>query len=391
LEAVKISILVPDLSGNCLSRSYLLAKILQRRFEVELIGPASEAGLWPPLAGDRSLTYKVVPSAGRLGPYRDLLELRRHISGQLVYASKPLLTSLGVGLLAKLRDHKPLILDMDDWELGLARTGLDSLTAASRIRHLLASTVFLYRQSSYWNILVSDLLIRYADDITVASTFLQERYGGTVVRHARNTHELDPARFDAGSVRKGLGIGPGSRVVMFAGTPRPHKGLEDLVDAVSMLQDRNVQLVVIGLSDRDPYCKGLVKSTRDRLGPRFTPVGLQPFSRMPELLVAADVFAVPQRQSPAALGQVPMKVFDAMAMARPIIATCIGDIPEVLSDCGWVVRPGDVGRMAECIAYVLSHPEDASRMGRRARDKCAAQYSWDAVEGLLASVIERHL
>ena len=42
---MKISILTPDLSHNCLGRAYLLAKILQRHYEVEIIGPVFGNGI----------------------------------------------------------------------------------------------------------------------------------------------------------------------------------------------------------------------------------------------------------------------------------------------------------------------------------------------------------
>jgi len=43
---MKMSILTPDLSHSCLGRAYLLAKILQRRYDVEIIGPLFRDGLW---------------------------------------------------------------------------------------------------------------------------------------------------------------------------------------------------------------------------------------------------------------------------------------------------------------------------------------------------------
>ena len=55
---MKISILSPDLSNNCLGRAYLLAKILQRRYEVEIVGPIFGDGIWQQVAGDKSVSYR---------------------------------------------------------------------------------------------------------------------------------------------------------------------------------------------------------------------------------------------------------------------------------------------------------------------------------------------
>jgi len=47
---MKISILTSDLSHNCLGRAYLLAKVLQRCYEVEIIGTVFGDGIWEPVA-----------------------------------------------------------------------------------------------------------------------------------------------------------------------------------------------------------------------------------------------------------------------------------------------------------------------------------------------------
>jgi hypothetical protein len=51
---MKISILSPDLSHNCLGRAYLLVKILQEPYEVEIIGPVSGDGIWGLAASNKA-------------------------------------------------------------------------------------------------------------------------------------------------------------------------------------------------------------------------------------------------------------------------------------------------------------------------------------------------
>jgi len=57
---MKISILAPDLSHNCLGRAYLLAKVLSWHYEVETIGPILGNDIWKPLAYQNGLTYESV-------------------------------------------------------------------------------------------------------------------------------------------------------------------------------------------------------------------------------------------------------------------------------------------------------------------------------------------
>ena len=387
---MKISILSPDLSDNCLGRAYLLAKILQRRYEVEIVGPIFGNGIWEPVADDKSITYKSVKIAGRFKPYLQIRELTKKIDGDIIYASKPLFTSFGIGLLKKVIQKKPLILDMDDWEMGFKKESNKKLSLFRSIKSLVSSSLFLYGMGSYWNVLFVEKLVYFSDEITVSNTFLKEKFGGTIVCHGREIETFVPKRFNKDLVREKYGIEKSKKVIMFFGTPRLHKGIEDLVKAISVIEDQDVVLVIVGIDDREQYSKNLTKTTEKTLGRRFKGFGLQPFETVPEFLAMADVIVIPQRRNFATMGQMPAKVFDAMAMAKPIIASNISDLPEILDGCGWIVEPENPEQLAEKIQYVLDNPEEAKAMGNKARQRCIEKYSWDVMEEILLKVFEKY-
>jgi glycosyltransferase involved in cell wall biosynthesis len=114
---------------------------------------------------------------------------------------------------------------------------------------------------------------------------------------------------------------------------------------------------------------------------------VQPFERVPEFITAADVVAVPQRETHASRAQMPAKLFDAMAMARPVVATAVSDIPYALEGCGWVVDAGEPARLAEALAEVIDDPAEAQARGESARRRCIKEFSWDAMERALAEVL----
>jgi glycosyltransferase involved in cell wall biosynthesis len=386
---MKISILSPDLSHNCLGRAYLLAKILQRRYEVEIVGPLFGDGIWEPLAKLGDMEYKFVKLEGRFKPHWQLKRLLKEITGDVIYASKPLFTSFGIGLLKKLAGRKPLVLDIDDWEMGFMKEHYRSLSLTQRFRALAYSTLQPHSMGSYWNNLFGEKLTRFADEITVSNNFLKRRFGGTIVYHGRDTQAFHPLKFDKSSVREKYGIGENKKVVMFFGTPRPHKGIEDLIEALSLLQHQDALLTLVGV-DEDNYSQNLMRLASEKLGERFKAFGLQPFQKVPEFLAMADVVVIPQRRNFATMGQVPAKVFDAMAMAKPIIATNVSDLPEILDGCGWIVEPENPKQLAEKIQNVLNNPEEAEEMGWKARQKCIKKYSWDAMEEILKGVFRKY-
>jgi len=292
-------------------------------------------------------------------------------------------------LFRKRLSKRPLLLDIDDWEIGSIKEQYNNMSLMHRLRYLSGSTLFSYKMGSYWNIVIHERLASRADKITVSNRFLQRKFGGELVWHARDTGAFCPARFDGGAVREKLGIDKERKVVMFFGTPRPPKGVEDAMKAVRMINDNNVVLIVVGMGT-SKYCRGLMTIGKNMLAERFQCFGLQPFHKLPEFMSMADIVIIPQKRNLATVGQLPAKVFDAMAMAKPIVTTEVSDLPEILEGCGWIVEPGSPAHLAAAMQYVLENPRDAEERGRLARQKCVEKYSWDAMEKVLVKIFSKY-
>jgi len=200
---------------------------------------------------------------------------------------------------------------------------------------------------------------------------------------------FNPALFDRYAIRKGLGL-VGRKVIAFVGSPAPYKGLEDLIEAIRLARNRETMLLIVSLSP-GRYIEKLHAMALKKLGSEQVRFFVEEsFSRIPQFLSVADLIVIPQRRESATAGQMPMKVFDAMAMGKPIIATNVSDLPEILDGCGWIVEPGNPMQLVEAIQYTLNNPEEAEEMGRKARQKCIEKYSWDAMEKVLIKVFEKY-
>jgi glycosyltransferase involved in cell wall biosynthesis len=114
-----------------------------------------------------------------------------------------------------------------------------------------------------------------------------------------------------------------------------------------------------------------------------------PFEEIPAFLSAADVVAVPQRDTPDTVGQVPAKLFDAMALGRPVVSTRVSMIPEILEGCGLIVEPGDVAGLSATIGRLIDNPAEAQVLGTRARERCVERYSFDAARRALFPMVEK--
>jgi glycosyltransferase involved in cell wall biosynthesis len=328
---------------------------------VHVVGPRFGASTWGP-ARDDGIEHRYVEGARYPRFAGRVASLARLADGDILYASKPRATSFGVGLLARAQRRRPLVLDVDDWELGFFLRGgvVGTIGRAVNVSN---------PNGLPWTWLMERLTAR-ADAITVASRFLERRFGGTLIPHVRDTVAWDPARYDRDAARATLGAGR-RRVVMFLGTPRGHKGVDDLVAAVGTLGD-DVMLAIVGAD--------LAGSAARRWSglPHVRVFGEVPFDEAPRWLIGADVIAAPQRDTVDTAGQVPAKIFDAMTLAKPIVSTRVSMIPEILEGCGVVVAPGDVRALAAALRHLLDDPAAAAALGRRARARCEAEYSFRA-------------
>jgi glycosyltransferase involved in cell wall biosynthesis len=369
---MKVSVLAFDLSDNATGRADLLARLLAPRYDVQVVGPRFGPALWGP-ARETKVERREIEGARYPRFAARLGALARLADGDILYASKPRATSFGVGLLARRQRRRPLVLDIDDWELGFfLRSG--PWGTVGRALNLSNPN------GLPWTWLM-EKLARRADALTVGSRFLERRFGGTLIPHVRDTDAWDPACFDRAAARAALGAGA-RRVVMFLGTPRGHKGVDDLVAAAGTLGD-DVMLAIVGA---DPAGEAARRWTR---APSVRVFGEIAFDDVPRWLVGADVVAVPQRDTPDTVGQVPAKIFDAMALARPVVSTRVSMIPEILEGCGVIVPPADVRALAAALRRLLDDPSEAEALGRRARARCEAEYSFRAARARLFPLLER--
>ena len=134
----------------------------------------------------------------------------------------------------------------------------------------------------------------------------------------------------------------------------------------------------------------VIENVRDIAGDSAVIVGQRPFCELPWFLSAADLVVIPQKANSATLGQVPAKLFDAMAMAKPIISTRVSDMPQILDGCGVVVEPGNVEQIAQAMEELLDDEKLATELGRAAREKCVREYSMEAMAKILEGVFKRY-
>lgn len=185
--------------------------------------------------------------------------------------------------------------------------------------------------------------------------------------HAATMAAPSDSLYDARMVRQWRqqwGCSDTDSVIGVVGEISPAKGQRDLLVAVHILHaaGRPVRLVVVG-NHRREYVWELQRQARDLgIGSLVHWAG---FCRhVPQLMTALDVYACPSLSE-----SLPLTILEAMSAARPVVATSVGGIPEIVrpGETGLLVRPSAPAALAQAIAEILDRPALAARLGQAAR------------------------
>jgi len=379
----KVSLVVSDLSGGGAVRAFLLAQVLKKlNYQVEVVGFQFGQELYA--APPDGIAIYSVPGGNYPQVLKAASQLLKKIDGDIIYAVKPKPTSFGLSLLKKLQTHRPLMLDMDDWELSWH--GGDDWNYRPSLKQLYRD---LFKQNGQLRhpdhalyVKWTEQIVDRADAVTIDTQFLKHRFGGVYLPNGKDTDLFNPHSYNPETVRKQYGLSE-YKTLMFPGAPRPHKGVEDVLVALDQLNDPSLRLVIIGGSPYDNYDDMLI----ERWGRWIIKLPKQPVEKMPEIVSAAHVVVVPQRDTLTAQAQFPLKLTDGMAMAKPILSTNVGDIPDILNHTGYLVAPNSPNQLADKIKWIFNNFEEASDRGLQARRRCVELYSVDAMAAILSSVI----
>jgi len=174
---------------------------------------------------------------------------------------------------------------------------------------------------------------------------------------------------EASSLRRELSLSSGDRLLLAVGNLYPVKGHQYLLDALALLAPRFPQLHV-AIAGRGELESSLLQRAQElRLADRVHLLGLR--SDVANLLAGADVFVLPSLSE-----GVPLALLEAMAAARPIVASDVGEVPAVLDAgrAGLLVRPADATALAAALGRLLTDADEARRLATAAAARAAAEY-----------------
>jgi glycosyltransferase involved in cell wall biosynthesis len=184
---------------------------------------------------------------------------------------------------------------------------------------------------------------------------------------------LPPAQRDPSSVRAELGAGE-RPLVLTVGRLSKQKRLDVLIDAAVLLGKRD-PVPVVAVAGSGPVERTIADRVRETRAP-MTLLGHR--EDVADLLAAADIVVLP-----SAWEARPLAAQEALRAGRPLVATAVGGVPDLVGDAAVLVPPGDARVLADAIAALL---DDRARRERLAAAGPLRAATWPDEDAAIAIV-----
>ena len=278
-------------------------------------------------------------------------------------------------------------------------------------------TILMLHNKDRWkrtpHVLIDRLLARWTDVIVANSHSVKEftvryeklRADKFVVIH----NGIDMNRFTCYpnqglNKRAELGFEPDTPMLTIVGRLTAQKGHRYLMDALPVIRDRfpDLRLLIVGDdSPHDVSTKEMIFQQVQALGLTDNVIFLGQRRDVPDILCATDLFVLPSLWEGFGLA-----VAEAMAAGKPVVASRVDGIPEVVEDgvTGILVPPQDPGALARAILFLLGNKQRAEAMGQAGRERIERCFTlnrmvsqWDELyqhlarkKGLIQEVVPLH-
>jgi glycosyltransferase involved in cell wall biosynthesis len=247
--------------------------------------------------------------------------------------------------------------------------------------------------------LVESIALKKADRVLVINDKLGDyvislgakRERTHVVRAGIYLERFD-LNIDGNTVRKQYGLNKEDFVLFFMGWLYQFSGLKEVAQQLAQTKDDSLKLLIVG--EGDAYND--LQQIRERydLQDRLILTGKKPYQEIPNYIAAADICLLPAYPVEKIMQDiVPIKMYEYMAMLKPVIATRFPGIMKEFGEDNGVLY---INRPEEAVAKAIELKQNGSikEFGRKAR-KFAERNSWHAItdefERILNEVIkEKH-
>ncbi len=179
-------------------------------------------------------------------------------------------------------------------------------------------------------------------------------------------------------LRARYGLGERFVIGYVSNLDHPREGQETLIEATALLAaaGRDVACLIVGDGRRRAEVESVAAASG--AADRIVFTGALPHDEIPAMYALLDAFVVPRRDERAARLVTPLKPFEAMAMARPLIVADLPALTEVAPDGerSLAYRAEDALALAAAVVRFMDHPVLATQLGEAGREWVTRERTW---------------
>lgn len=221
----------------------------------------------------------------------------------------------------------------------------------------------------------STIIIAISEKVKQKFSFVEDKNKLIKICNAVDLDEFNPEIKRGEKVKEEFQIGRDEKIVGTVGRLYPLKGIDVFLKAVSKIERKSakIKFLIVGEDSSSGAYRKILEKQAEEMGVKRDVIFAGFRADIPELLSAMDVFVLPSLEDYEAFGRV---VIEAMAMAKPVVATRSGGVPEIVEEgvTGILVPPGDAEALAEAIVTLLLDENRAKQMGLEGRRKIKRFY-----------------
>jgi len=243
-------------------------------------------------------------------------------------------------------------------------------------------------------ILIQHYIIKKSQKIIVPTQFIKKytvalrasEKNITVIPNGVDPKNFDSSKYDVAEMKIRLGLG-NEKTCFYCGRLDEWAGINIISKLCKIAKDKklNAKFVLVGSgAEKAVYKENVIL------------LGEISYEKIPPILTTADVILIPFPNNEVSHAASPLKLYEGMAMQKPVIASKVSGIEEVVSDGenGFLADPNNINEWVEKLETVFKSETLAAKIGKNARRTVEERFDWtllaDQFEEVLNAVIFRH-
>lgn len=227
--------------------------------------------------------------------------------------------------------------------------------------------------------------VRHAAHVVAISQYCRDRLCAHLPEHLWDRIRVVPCGVDLSDYPETPSPPPMSARLLSVGRLCPQKGQTEIPAAVAAVVPQHPGLSVVLIGDGESRAAIEREITGTATGGRVKLLGWRTNAEVRRRIGETRALLLPSHAE-----GLPIVIMEAFAMGRPVIATRIAGVPELVDEkCGWLVEPGDAEGLAAAIGAAMAADKTTlAKMGREGRKRVAARHDVDRIAPQLIALFD---